>query len=235
MSVHFPAPPLRLRSLALFGGTFDPVHCGHLAAARAARDRFHLDAVHFVVAGLPPHKHRKPLTPFVHRCAMAALACAGESRLAVSFAEAGRDFSGSATFYSVDLVREYRKRLPRGAHLYFLIGVDAFLEIGTWREAEKLLDSCDFLVVSRPGFRLDALQRALPPAVVRAEGRGTGERREGSGNILRLRHSSVNLISSVRVDASSTEIRRRAACGRSIRGMVPPAVEDYICKQALYR
>lgn len=235
MSAAFPAPPLRLRSLALFGGTFDPVHCGHLAAARVARDRFQLDAVHFVVAGCPPHKRTAPLSPYAHRCAMSALACAHDTGLVTSFAEAGADFSGSSTFYSVDLVRRYRKRLPRGAHLYFLIGADAFLEIGSWREPEALLNSCDFLVVSRPGFPLDTLRSALPPGVLPRNGRGAGTpRREGEG-MLRLRQSTVHMISSVQINISSTGIRRRAARGLSIRGLVPPAVEDYICKQQLYR
>jgi len=228
----FSAPPLRLRSLALFGGTFDPVHRGHLAAARAARDRFRLGAVHFVVAGRPPHKTRGPLSPYAHRCAMVALACACQPRMLPSFAEASADSAGGNIFYSVDLVRAYRKRLPRGAHLYFLIGADAFLQIGTWHQAKTLLDSCDFVVVSRPGFALDELRAALPAgmlgapaAVARGAARGT----------LRLRRSTVHLISSVHVDISSTEIRRRAARGLSIRGLVPPLVEDYICKQSLYR
>jgi nicotinate-nucleotide adenylyltransferase len=161
---------------------------------------------------------------------MAALACAGEPGLVPSLAEAGADFSGRATYYSVDLVRAYRKRLRRGAHLYFLIGADAFLEVATWREPAALLDSCDFVVVSRPGFRLGALVEALPAQMV-APGRA-GPRLK---NTIRLRRSTVHLLSSVHVDVSSTEIRRRAARGRSIRGMVPAAVEDYICKQALYR
>jgi nicotinate-nucleotide adenylyltransferase len=225
-------PPLRARSLALFGGTFDPVHRGHLAAARAVRRRFHLDAVHFVVAGRPPHKRHAPLSPYAHRCAMAALACAGEPRFVVSLAEAGADSSGSATFYSVDVVRAYRKRLPRTAHLYFLIGVDAFLDIAKWREPEALLDSCDFVVVSRPGFALEQLRAALPAGMLAA---GRDSRRRSQRAALRLRRSTVHLISSVHVDVSSTEIRRRAALGRSFRGLVPAAVEDYICKQALYR
>ena len=161
--------------------------------------------------------------------------------MVTSFAEAGADFSGSSTFYSFDLVRRYRKRLPSGAHLYFLIGADAFLEIRSWREPEVLLDSCDFLVVSRPGFRLDALRRALPPEVLLPEsGRRSPTGSEAPGTkrgILKLplRRSAVHLISSVHVDISSTEIRNRAARGLSIRGLVPAGVEDYICKQQLYR
>jgi nicotinate-nucleotide adenylyltransferase len=172
-------------------------------------------------------------------CAMAALACAGQPGLTVSFAEAGPEFSGSATFYSVDLVREYRKRMPRRAHLYFVVGLDAFLEISTWRRPKALLDSCDFVVVTRPGFHLDSLRNALPAGMF-LPGRGNAvksgnTRRTATHEVLRLRRSAVHLVSSVHVDISSTEIRRRAARGRSIRGLVPAAVEDYIWKQALYR
>jgi len=226
------SPPLAVRSLALFGGTFDPVHCGHLAAARAARDRFGLDAVHFVVAGRPPHKSRAPLSPYPHRCAMVALACAGQPRLSLSLAEAGPDFSGSATSYSIDLVRAHRKRLPRSAHLYFLIGADAFLEIGKWRESEALLDSCDFIVVSRPGFRLETLRAALPGGMLAAE---STARRAVARGALRLRRSTVHLLTSVHVDVSSTGIRSRLARRLSVRSLVPRDVEEYICKQALYR
>ncbi len=225
------SPPLAVRSLALFGGTFDPVHRGHLAAARAARDRFGLDAVHFVVAGRPPHKSALPLSPYPHRCAMVALACAGQTRLSLSLAEAGPDFSGSATSYSIDLVRAHRKRLSRSAHLYFLVGADAFLEIGKWRESEALLDSCDFIVVSRPGFRLEALRAAVPARLLAA---GAAARRSSARGTLRLRNSTVFVVSSVCVDVSSTDIRNRVARGLSIRSLVPRAVEDYICKQALY-
>ena len=232
MSPSFSAPPLAVRSLALFGGTFDPVHRGHLAAARAARDRFHLDAVHFIVAARPPHKRRAPLSSYPHRVAMAALACACQPGFIVSLIEAGSDLSGTGTFYSVDIVRAYRKRLPRSAHLYFLIGVDAFLDIAKWREPEALLDSCDFIVVSRPGFSLEQLRAALPQGMLAV---GRTSNRGAPRAALRLRRSTVHLISSVHVEVSSTEIRGRAALGRSIRGLVPSAVEDYICKQALYR
>lgn len=232
MTAWSAAPPLSVRSLALFGGTFDPVHRGHLAAACAARDRFGLDAVHFVVAGRPPHKSRAPLSPYPHRCAMVALACAGQPRLTLSLAEAGPDFSGSATSYSIDLVRAHRKRLPRSAHLFFLVGADAFLDIGKWRESEALLDSCDFIVVSRPGFRLETLRAALPAGMLVA---AAGAHRPAARGTLRLRRSTVHLIPSVHVDVSSTGIRSRVGRGLSVRSLVPQGVEDYICKQALYR
>jgi len=132
----------------------------------------------------------------------------------------------------VDLVRTYRKRLPRSAHLYFLIGADAFLDIGKWREPETLLDSCDFIVVSRPGIRLERLRAALPAGMLAS---GSAARLPAMCGALRLRRSTVHVISSVHVDVSSTAIRSRAARGLSIRSLVPPDVEEYICKQALYR
>ena len=163
---------------------------------------------------------------------MVALACAGQVRLSLSLAEAGADFSGNAICYSVDLVRGYRKRLPRSAHLYFLVGADAFLDIGKWRESEALLDSCDFIVVSRPGVRMETLRAALPAGMLDS---GRAARRPQEHGVLRLRRSTVHLIPSVHVDVSSTAIRNRVARGVPVRSLVPAAVEEYICKQALYR
>jgi nicotinate-nucleotide adenylyltransferase len=222
----------RTRSLALFGGSFDPIHAGHIAVARAARRRFHLDAIHFVPAGRPPHKLGHEMAAYPHRYAMVALACAGKGAFVPSAFEAGADFSGSETFYSIDVVRRFRKKMRAGERLYFLIGADAFLEIGTWREPEALLDACDFIIASRPGIDLGKLRRAIPPALLREE---APAKRGGQRGGIALRKTMVHLLDSVSVPVSSTEIRRRVARGQSIRGLVPAAVEDYICKAAIYR
>jgi len=105
LTAAFPGPPLRVLSLAIFGGTFDPVHRGHLTAARAARDLFHLDAVHFVVAASPPHKRRSPLSPYPHRCAMVALACSDHADFRPSLAEAPAEGAPPHAFYTIDTVR----------------------------------------------------------------------------------------------------------------------------------
>lgn len=225
------------RSLALFGGSFDPIHSGHIAVARAARRRFHLDAIHFVPAGLPPHKRDRELAPYAHRYAMVALACAGIREFIASPLEAGKDSSGRETFYSIDVVRRYRERSPAGQSLWFMIGADAFLDIGAWREPEALLGSCDFIVASRPGIDSSMIRRAVPPQLLdsaRSSSRATAKRPLSQKSIA-LRSTTLHILDSVASPVSSTEIRRRVAAGLSIRGLVPAVVEDYIWKSALYR
>jgi nicotinate-nucleotide adenylyltransferase len=231
-----PRPPRisarRPRSLALFGGTFDPIHSGHIAVARAARRRFHLDSIHFIPAGRPPHKRDNELAPYPHRYAMVALACAGRAEFVPSALEAGADFSGRETYYSIDVVRRSLAGLHPGERLWFLIGADAFLDLPNWREPEALLDSCDFIVASRPGIDLAILRRAIPPALFAP---AVAAKSAGASRTIALRNTTVHLLDSVASNVSSTEIRLRVARGRSIRGLVPAAVEDYIWKSALYR
>ena len=126
--------------IGIFGGTFDPVHRGHLAVARAALRRLKLDQLYFVPAGVPPHKQRRPRASFRHRFAMLRLATASEPRFAVSRLEA------SGVHYSIDTVRRMKRALKPGDRLFFLIGIDAFSDIATWREVEALVRECEFVV-----------------------------------------------------------------------------------------
>jgi nicotinate-nucleotide adenylyltransferase len=214
------------RATAIFGGTFDPIHAGHLAVAEAAERRFRLDAIHFLPSSRPPHKSPPELTSFMHRYAMVTLACAGYSRFYPSLAEAPQE--GTAhIFYSVDTVRKFRRENPHD-RLYFIVGADSFLEIPTWRSYETLLDSCDFIVASRPGFRLDALRLVIPPEML-------GRTASRDPNTIALRKSAIHLLTAVASHISSTEIRRRCHRKQSIHALVPDGVEDYIHKQALYR
>jgi len=223
---HAHKHPARPRAIALFGGSFDPVHVGHMAVARAALRRFHLDEIHFIPSGRPPHKPNHHLAPFPARYAMVALACAEHPAYVASLAEAGADASGLHTFYSIDTVRCFRRRLRASDRLYYIIGVDAFLHIPTWRSYEALLDSCDFIVASRPGFKLDALRLVIPPELV---GRDPGDR-----HTIVLRNTRVHLLDTVRSHVSATEIRERCRHHKPIHGLVPVRVEEYILKQALY-
>ncbi len=225
----------RGRRIALFGGTFDPIHAGHLAVARAAVRRFHLDCVYFIPCGRPPHKHRTNLTPFPHRYAMVALACAEDDRFVASLAEAGKNMAGQKIFYSVDTVRYFRRKAARrGDHLYFLMGADSFLDIREWRTPEKLLTLCDFIVASRPGFPSAALRRAVPKGL-RTEPGGRGEaftlHREGASG----GGTSVYLLDAVASHVSATEVRWRLDNARPIHGLVPAGVEEYISVQGLYQ
>jgi nicotinate-nucleotide adenylyltransferase len=218
------------RRIGLFGGTFDPIHLGHLAVARAAERRFQLDQIYFIPVGHPPHKPASDLPPFEHRFAMVALACAGHPRFVASLAESGSDGDGPHVSYSVDTVRLFREEFNKPSdHLYFILGADSFLDLRAWKDYDVLLDLCDFVIASRPGFRTDALRQVIPPKLLAASA-APAQRRA-----IALLHSTVFLLDSVDSRVSATEVRRRLERGRSIRGLVPPRVEEYIIKQALYR
>jgi len=217
--------------LALFGGTFDPVHRGHLAIARAAAEQFDLGLVYFVPANVPPHKGDRALSAFHHRYAMLALATADEQRFVPSLLEA----DSSQPNYSIQTVRRLKSTLKKSDKLYFLIGIDAFLEISTWKQPAQLLAECDFIVASRPGHSLADVGQALPetlrpaPAVLQAF-----RKHEASGTIA-LPSTTIHLLSGVNEPVSSTQIR--ATAGQSVRQLsryVPAAVAGYIKKEHLY-
>jgi nicotinate-nucleotide adenylyltransferase len=211
--------------LALFGGTFDPIHRGHLAVARAAQRRYGLRQVLFVPSGLPPHKLGSSLTPFHHRYAMVALATAGEAGFFPSRLEdpelSAADLAGTghtihrALTYSVDTVRRLKRMLEPSDRLFFLIGIDAFLDIAKWREPEVLLREAEFLVANRPGFSLLDVLEALPEGV-----RATAK---------------LHLLASVQSPISATQIRFAAHRGRDVEDLVGAAVAAYIRKAHLYR
>lgn len=215
------------RAIAIFGGTFDPIHRGHLIVAEAAARRFHLDEIYFVPSSRPPHKNRRALAPFSHRYAMVALACAGKTRFVPSLAEAPGEAGSPRFFYSIDTVRRFRAKYPSDK-IYFILGADSFLEIPIWRSYEALLDSCDFIIASRPGTRLDALKHVIPQHMISNDA-------PHARNSIALRKSTVHLLTTVASHVSSTDIRQRCRRSVSIHALVPPAVEDYIRRQALYR
>lgn len=225
------------RAIALFGGVFDPIHSGHLAVARAAVRRFRLDAVHFVPTSRPPHKALETITPFAHRYAMTALACAGHRCFFPSLAES--DASGTDRFfYTIDTVRRFRRQLAgRLTRLYFITGADAFLQIRTWKDYQALLDSCNFIVAHRPGFPVDRLAEVIPAELLarkRSSAMPLAKKRGRAGAVIALRRTEVHVLQTVSSEVSSTEIRLRRKQGRSIRGLVPSLVEEYMEKQALY-
>ncbi|HEV1992762.1 MAG TPA: nicotinate-nucleotide adenylyltransferase, partial [Candidatus Acidoferrum sp.] len=161
---HRTAAKHQPRRIAIFGGSFDPIHNGHLFAARAADRRFNFDGIHFIPASRPPHKLKQHLAPFPHRFAMVSLACTEHPHFVPSLAEAGEDFSGTQLHYSVDTVRYFRHVYHgHGDRLFFVIGADAFLDIPMWKEYETLLGLCDFIIANRPGIRSEALRLVIPP------------------------------------------------------------------------
>jgi nicotinate-nucleotide adenylyltransferase len=230
------------RRIALFGGSFDPIHAGHLAVARIADRRFNFDEIHFIPASRPPHKLKQHLAPFPHRFAMVALACSEHPHFVPSLAEAGEDFSGTQLHYSVDTVRYFRHSYNGpGDRVFFIVGADAFLDIPMWKEYETLLGLCDFVIANRPGIRLEALRLVIPPDLMAStNGRRDKQKEEdaiapGSPVVARLQRTTVYLLENVANEASATDIRRRANKGQSIHGLVSARVEEYILKQRLYR
>ena len=231
-------------NIALFGGTFDPIHTGHLQAARAAARKFRLDRILFIPTGKPPHKHGDRLIPFPQRYGMTVLACAGDPRLIPSLLEAPTH-EGKPS-YSIDTVRKVRRSLGKNDRLFFLIGVDAFLELPHWKEYRRLLDLVDFIVVSRPGFDSDEIRKVVSEAMTSS---GTAPHqlsaasslkrglRGGAGqpDTIRLRHSTLHVLRGVHMPVASHAIRKAIGAGRSVTGLVPPLVEEYILKEGLYR
>jgi len=223
----------RERRIALFGGTFDPIHIGHLAVARAGERRFHLDETHFIPTGRPPHKHRRGMASYADRYAMVALACADHPRFIASLAESGAGHSGREIFYSIETVRHFKQKYHGpGVRLYFLLGADSFLHIPTWRDYETLLGLCDFIVASRPGFQSDALRLVIPPELFARPGSAHASL---DPRAISLRRTTIYLLDTVSSHVSATEVRHRLDTHESIHGLVPPRVEEYISKQALYR
>ncbi len=214
-------------NIALYGGTFDPLHAGHLAAARAARRRFGLDRILFIPTGNPPHKIHDHLTDYAQRFAMVALACAGEPAFIPSTIETPTP-NGSPR-YSIDTVRTVRRRLRGHDRLYFLLGVDAFLDLPLWKEFRRLLDSVEFIVVSRPGFDAGAIRKVAPPDLLPAR------RLREKADTLRLRHGAIHLLRGVDAPVASRDIRQAVRARQPITGLVPPLVEEYILKEGLYR
>lgn len=224
-------------NIGLFGGTFDPVHRGHLALARAAMQRCKLSRVCFVPAGVPPHKQRQPLTPFAHRFAMLALATANEKGFVPSLLESPEDGNRRAEKpnYTIDTVRRMKQGFKSTDRLFFLIGMDAFADIANWHQAEALFRECTFVVAGRPGYSLADVARALPGKLrPRDEVMKPFQKQQAEGDLM-LPGVSIYLLGDLKQPASATAIREAAATGKALGKFLDPAVAEYIKKMGLYR
>jgi nicotinate-nucleotide adenylyltransferase len=233
-------------NICLFGGTFDPIHHGHVALARAAKERFDLGRILFVPANVPPHKQRQALASYFHRYAMVVLATMGEKAFVASLLEA----PGTATVttgksrqsehgpaganYSVDTVQRLKASLKKIDRLFFLIGIDAFAEIAQWHQAEALFRECEFIVASRPGYSLADVANALPESLrPKPEVTRPFQKQAATGDLV-LTGATVHLLDSVHQPVSATAIREAVAAKKPLRKFVDAAVEEYIKKQGLY-
>lgn len=220
--------------IGLFGGTFNPIHHCHLTIAAQARERLSLDQILFIPSGDPPHKPQDNLAPARHRLEMVRLAVAADPALAVSDIEVRRPEKS----YSIDTVRELRSQYGPATDLVFIIGLDAFLEFPSWRQAPDLLQLCHFAVVSRTGKAFLSLADRPPlPAIPRQtleslDGR-TQDRLEvaipGPGS------TRLTLLRLLPCDISGSDIRRRIRSRMGVGSLLPAPVESYIIRVRLYQ
>jgi nicotinate-nucleotide adenylyltransferase len=225
-------------NIALFGGTFDPIHRGHVIVARAAAAKFALKQVWFIPADIPPHKQKTPILSFDHRYAMVALALTGEKAFVPSLLEApgpATDGSRSQPSYSIDTVRRVKDRLGKSDHLYFLIGMDAFKDIAKWHEAEALLGECDFIVAARPGYSLADVASSLPVKVRPGAAVTKLFRKQKMEGPLVLPGATLHMLPETHENVSATQIRAAVERGGALKRLVPDAVAEYIHKEQLYR
>ncbi|MBJ6801227.1 nicotinate-nucleotide adenylyltransferase [Geomonas propionica] len=208
----------------ILGGTFNPIHNAHLRIAEEARDLFQLDRVVFIPAATPPHKPQVGELSFASRLEMVRRAVAGNPCFEVSDMEAVR----GGRSYSVDTLRQLHAERPED-ELFFIVGADSFNDISTWHQYQAIFALCNIVSVQRPGSTIASLTQALPVAI-------SGEFCYDSA-AKRLNHSSghcVYALDGVLLDISSSHIRQLVKAGRSIRYLIPEAVEHYIKEQGLY-
>lgn len=201
---------MRATSIGVMGGTFDPIHIGHLAIGEEAREALALDVVLFVPAGTPPHKPAASVTAVEHRVAMVVLAIAGNPAFELSRVEIERP----GPSYTVDTVEDLARRHP-DADLHLILSAETFAELPSWHEPARLFEAARIAVVPREGYP------APDPAWLAAAFPG--------------RESRVSYLEGPRLGLSSTTLRDRVAAGRSVRYLVPEAVEGYIREHGLYR
>lgn len=199
--------------IGLFGGSFNPIHLGHLIASRAVAEHLHLDKLYLVPASIPPHRTPKNLAAAHHRLAMLRLAVAGDPLFEVSDFEINQP----GPSYTVLTVEEFARRLGPAAELFWLIGADSLPELANWYESQRLVDLCQVVTAARPGWEVPDLSAM--------------SRRFLATQIDRLK---AGILQTPRIDISASEIRRRIAAGLPIRYLVPDPVADYIATHRLY-
>ena len=214
------------RTLGVLGGTFDPIHYGHLDAADAARDALGLSGVLFVPSYDPPHRPVDPRASGFHRFALVALAIGDRPGDSVSDLELRRQ----GPSFTIDTLRTLHSEGWRPSQLFFILGADAFADIATWREYPRVLDAANFLVIARPGMTPEAALGRNPDLSGRLKPAATYDR----GGRRQPAQTHISIINAPTRDVSSTLIRERLATGQRIDDLVPPTVAQHIHRHHLY-
>jgi nicotinate-nucleotide adenylyltransferase len=221
-----------LKRIALYGGTFDPVHAGHLAVARGLLKLFALDRVLFIPAHVAPHKREARPAPASQRYAMLVLATQDEPQLCVSTVE----IDAPERPYTVDTLARMQAELGSDAQLFFIMGADSWMEITTWREWEQVLALTSHIVVTRPGYELSAahVTPAIRERIVDLRG---ADQEKIAREVDKSDGPKIYVTDAVFMDVSATAVRAvsRASRDASIASLVPPRVAEFISKYGLYR
>jgi nicotinate-nucleotide adenylyltransferase len=204
------SPQSTVARIGILGGTFDPIHVGHLILAEEARDQLGLSVVYFVPAGDPPHKRDRRLAPVEDRLQMIERAIASNFAFRASRADADRP----GPHYTIEMVHIFQQQLPPGGELYFLMGYDSLAELPCWHQPAELVAACRLVALNRYNVPLDwnYLEAALP---------GIRQR--------------VTLLDMPELEIASHQIQERVRTGRTIRYLVPEEVREYIAARGLYR
>ena len=218
--------------VGLFGGTFNPIHMGHVRAALKVKEEFALDKINFIPSALPPHKETKGMLDASDRCQMTRLAVESYPDFSVSDIELKR----SGPSYTIDTVRYFKNKIPVSTPCYLIVGMDAFLEIDTWKTFQKLFDLIPFIVMTRPaeGIKQSAASSAELGKYIHVHVDSGYELVHQQSCFVHLAKQSVHLFHVTPIDISSTKIRNFVRQGVSIKSMVPGTVEKYIYKKGLY-
>jgi nicotinate-nucleotide adenylyltransferase len=214
------------KRVGVLGGTFNPIHYGHLRSAEEVREHFRLDQVFFVPAAIPPHKNDPAIPAASKRLRMVELVLQGNRQ----FRSCRAEISRKGRSYSVDTIRYFRRRFPEPNAVYFILGLDAFLEIGSWKNYQDLFTLCDLIVTSRPGYRSRSYLKSLP-IEIQNELCYDAKRQVGV-------HTSGNAIHFLRItglEISASTIREKVKKGESIRYLTADAVIQFIENHSLYR
>jgi len=212
--------------IGILGGTFDPIHLGHLRSAEEISQALDLEKVYLIPSASPPHKTNEPVTSFHHRLAMTRLAANISPSLEALDLEGRR----AGHSYSIETLRELSRIVGPNGEMFFILGMDAFLEIGTWKEYEHLFDYAHFIIIGRPGFETVTLRDALSNL-----GMGIEKKAAGPDLFTAPSGKTVRRVNTTLMDISSTRIREMVRKGRSIRFLVPEDIRIYIAKNQLYR
>ena len=215
-----------MKKIGLFGGTFNPIHFGHLRSAEEIYESFQLDQIIFIPSAHPPHKKIEGILPATIRAAMVQLAIAGNGHFALSEVEVNREGKS----YSVETIGHFRRQFGLQTNLYFILGLDAFLEVNTWKQYADLFELCHFIIMTRPGFEKKFSSEHLPVDLA-----GYFCYDEQKAGYIHRSGYGVFPKEITALDISSTKIRQNFRKGFSVKYLLSPAVEEFISRNKLYQ